>query len=287
MSPALTHAFSSPSHLFQLTNAPPMTAFAAITTLGSPLAAIRSTIQATRAHQRPISPRPNYSSIPPSVPLGSHFWASTLPISTSKPPCNTEYMHLCLNIIPNEIIVHYNLWDIVIHSWRLGIYWDSKGDVCSSPSWHPQKSTTWRTPCHQSLVGKFAQISAKLRNYSNSGPFELQNFHWNFIFPIVIFFSANSEHVSSGSESSPAIDSSNFINQKMFLPSLFFWPAKEISTSCISLLVDLTMLNFVDVGTIPGKAIFLTIIQHLLKLGWCEFFRQNNHAAKITSTHFE
>jgi hypothetical protein len=31
MSPALTHAFSSPSHLFQLTNAPPTAAFAAIT----------------------------------------------------------------------------------------------------------------------------------------------------------------------------------------------------------------------------------------------------------------
>ncbi len=95
MSPALTHAFSSPSHSFQLTNALPTTAFAAIINhrrkrniaLGSLLAAIASTIKATRAHQPPISPRPNYSSIPPSVPLGPSFWVSTLPISTSTPPC--------------------------------------------------------------------------------------------------------------------------------------------------------------------------------------------------------
>ncbi len=94
MSAALTHVFSSPSHSFQLTNAPPMDAFAAITdhrrkrniALGSPLAVIGLTIQETRAHRRPISPRPNYSSIPPSVPLGPSFWASTLPISTSTPP---------------------------------------------------------------------------------------------------------------------------------------------------------------------------------------------------------
>ncbi len=58
MSPALTHVCSSPSYSFQLTNAPPTDAFAAITnyrmkrniTSGSPLAAIRSTIQETRAH---------------------------------------------------------------------------------------------------------------------------------------------------------------------------------------------------------------------------------------------
>ncbi len=42
-----------------------------------------------RAHQWPISPRLNYSSIPPSVPLGPSFWASTLQISTSTPPCQT------------------------------------------------------------------------------------------------------------------------------------------------------------------------------------------------------
>jgi hypothetical protein len=97
MSLALTHAFSSPSHTFQLTNAPPMAAFAAITShrkkrniaLGSPLATIALTILVTRAHQRPISPRPNSSSIQPSVALGPCFWASTLPISTSATPCRT------------------------------------------------------------------------------------------------------------------------------------------------------------------------------------------------------
>jgi hypothetical protein len=85
------------SLMFQFTNAPPTDAFAAITihtmkrniALGSPLAAIGLTIQETRAHQWPISPRPNNSSIPPSVPLGPSFWASTLPISTSTPPCRT------------------------------------------------------------------------------------------------------------------------------------------------------------------------------------------------------
>jgi hypothetical protein len=108
MSLALTHVFSSPSHSFQLTNAPPMDAFAAITNhrrkrniaLGSPLVAIRSTIQATRAHQRPISPRSNYSSIPPSVPLGPSFWALTLPISTSAPPCQTS--STCVSILTSS-----------------------------------------------------------------------------------------------------------------------------------------------------------------------------------------
>jgi hypothetical protein len=93
--PGTDTGFSSPSHSFQLTNASPTNAFAAITSrrmkrniaLGSPLLAIESTIQEIRAHRRPISPRPNYSSIPPSVPLVPNFWASTWPISTSTPPC--------------------------------------------------------------------------------------------------------------------------------------------------------------------------------------------------------
>jgi hypothetical protein len=38
------------------------------------------------------------------------------------------------------------------------------------------------------LVGKSTRDSAELRNYSVSGPFELRNFHWNFIFPIVNVF---------------------------------------------------------------------------------------------------
>ncbi len=35
------------------------------------------------------------------------------------------------------------------------------------------------------LVGKSIQNSAESHNYSDSGPFELRNFHRNFIFPIL------------------------------------------------------------------------------------------------------
>jgi hypothetical protein len=114
-------------------------------------------------------------------------------------------------------------------------------------------------PVSLALVGKSAWNSVEFRNYSYSGPFELLNLHWNFIFPIVKCFLANSEHIPSGSESSPAIYSSDVMDRKTFLPSVFFWPAKKIS-SRISQPVDVTMVNFVDVGTIPGKAILLTII---------------------------
>jgi hypothetical protein len=71
------------------------------------------------------------------------------------------------------------------------------------------------------LVGKSAWNSAEFRDYSDSGPFELWNFHPNFIFPIVKCVPANLEHVPAGSESSPGIDSSNFMNRKMFLPSFY------------------------------------------------------------------
>jgi hypothetical protein len=67
------------------------------------------------------------------------------------------------------------------------------------------------------LVGKSAWNSTKFPDYSNSGPFEFQNFHWNFIFLTVKCVPANSEHLPAGLEPSPAIDSSNFMNQKMFL----------------------------------------------------------------------
>jgi hypothetical protein len=73
----------------------------------------------------------------------------------------------------------------------------------------------------QSLVGKSARNSAEFRDYSHSGPFELWNFHRNFIFLIVKCVPANLEHIPAGSESSPAIDSFNFMNRKMFLPSFF------------------------------------------------------------------
>jgi hypothetical protein len=66
------------------------------------------------------------------------------------------------------------------------------------------------------LVGKLAWNSAEFRDYSNSRPFKLQNFHRNFIFPIMKCVPANSAHVPAGSESSPTIGSSNFMNRKTF-----------------------------------------------------------------------
>jgi hypothetical protein len=58
--------------------------------------------------------------------------------------------------------------------------------------------------------------SAEFCDYSDFGPFGLRNFHWNFIFPIVKCVPTNSELVFSGSESSPAIDCSSFMNRKTF-----------------------------------------------------------------------
>ncbi len=132
------------------------------------------------------------------------------------------------------------------------------------------------------LVEKSIGNPAEFRNYSNSGPFELWNFHQNFIFPIVKCVPANSDHESSGLESSPAIDSSNFMNWKTFLPSGFCWPAKMMSI-VIGQPVDLMMPDHMDIGTIPGNAISLSIY-HLLNMGRCDFCEQNNHFAKITST---
>jgi hypothetical protein len=76
------------------------------------------------------------------------------------------------------------------------------------------------------LVGKSVWNSAGFRDYSDSGDFEQQNFHLNFIFPIAKCVSTNSEHISSSSESSPAIDSSNFMNRKTF--SLYMSVARGI-----------------------------------------------------------
>jgi hypothetical protein len=71
------------------------------------------------------------------------------------------------------------------------------------------------------LVGKSARISAEFHDYFDSGPFELLNFHRNFIFPIIKCVPANSEHVPAGSESSPANDSSDCMNRKTFPPFYF------------------------------------------------------------------
>ncbi len=65
------------------------------------------------------------------------------------------------------------------------------------------------------LVGKSTRNSTEFCNYSDSGPFELRNFHQIF-FPIKKSVPANSKHVPAGLESSPAIDSSNIMNPKTF-----------------------------------------------------------------------
>jgi hypothetical protein len=79
-----------------------------------------------------------------------------------------------------------------------------------------------------SLVGKSVWNSVEFCNKSDSGPFELWNFHQNFIFPIVKCFPTNSKHVSSSLESLPAIHSSDFMNQKTFPPSHCFARQKNI-----------------------------------------------------------
>jgi hypothetical protein len=90
------------------------------------------------------------------------------------------------------------------------------------------------------LVEKSIRNSAEFRNLSDSGPFELRNFHPNFIFPIRKCVPANSEHVFSCSESSPAINSSNFMNRKTFLPWHNFVPNLHLLTliACFPLSVS-------------------------------------------------
>ncbi len=59
-------------------------------------------------------------------------------------------------------------------------------------------------------------------------PFELWNFHRNFIFWIIKCVPAYSEHVPAGSESSPAIDSSD-MNQKTFRLLFLRWRQQALS----------------------------------------------------------
>ncbi len=82
------------------------------------------------------------------------------------------------------------------------------------PPLAPQKQRRTILP-DATLVGKSVRNPAKFRNYFDSRPFELRNFHQNFIFLIVKCVLANSDHISSSSESSPVIDSSIFMNWKM------------------------------------------------------------------------
>jgi hypothetical protein len=108
------------------------------------------------------------------------------------------------------------------------------------------------------LVGKSVPNPAESHRYSDSGPFELRIFHLNFIFPIAKCVPANLERIPSGLESTLAINSSDFMNRKTFLFFEFFWPAKMTSTH-IPQLADPTMLDHMDVGIIPSKAILLPI----------------------------
>jgi hypothetical protein len=85
------------------------------------------------------------------------------------------------------------------------------------PCWPQPYQSLWPCKTNWLLVGKSARNSAEFHDCSDSGPFELRNFHWNFIFPIIKCVLANLEHVPTGSESSPAINSSNFMNCKMSL----------------------------------------------------------------------
>jgi hypothetical protein len=65
-------------------------------------------------------------------------------------------------------------------------------------------------------------------------------FHRNFIFPIVKCVPANSEHIFSSLESSPAIDFSNFMNKKTFPPWHNFAPNLHLLTliACFPLSVS-------------------------------------------------
>jgi hypothetical protein len=107
------------------------------------------------------------------------------------------------------------------------------------------------------LVGKSARNSTEFCDYSDSVPFELRNFHQNF-FPIVKCVPTILEHVPSILESSPTISSSNFMTRKIFPTSVLIWPAK-LKSARIPQLVHPTLLNHMDVGTIPGKAILMPV----------------------------
>jgi hypothetical protein len=78
------------------------------------------------------------------------------------------------------------------------------------------------------LVRKSARNSAEFRDIPIPDLLNSRGFIRNFIFLIVKCVPANLEHISSGSESSPIIDSSDFMNQKMFPPhQYFFGPPKR------------------------------------------------------------
>ncbi len=108
------------------------------------------------------------------------------------------------------------------------------------------------------LVGKSTRNSAEFHNYSNSRPFWTPEFSSEFYFSDrkmcsrqfatrSLRFGILSRHwffQFHESENFPAIS--------------IFWPAQKMS-SRICQPVDPTMLNCVDIGIIPGKAILPTI----------------------------
>ncbi len=109
------------------------------------------------------------------------------------------------------------------------------------------KPSDWIQRHKKCLVGKSVRNSTEFRNQSNSRPFELQNFHQNFIFPIVKCVPANSEHI---------FFRFGILSLHLFfqfhesenVPNIsFFWPTMKIS-SRISWQVYLKIHNHVDVG---------------------------------------
>jgi hypothetical protein len=118
MSPALTIVFSSPSHSFQLTNAPPTDAFCC-----------NYRPQKEEKHLLRLTIGDNWINYPgkrstPMVDLTTAELLINSTISTpgakflginladfylNTPMLNPKYIRLCLDIIPDNIIVHYNL----------------------------------------------------------------------------------------------------------------------------------------------------------------------------------
>ncbi len=91
------------------------------------------------------------------------------------------------------------------------------------------------------LVGKSGRNSAEFRDCYNFGHFQHRNFHPNFIFWIVKFIPANLEHVPASLESSPTIDSSDFMHWKMF--TLFMIVASKIVTLRVASKIETQRTN--------------------------------------------
>jgi hypothetical protein len=111
----------------------------------------------------------------------------------------------------------------------------------------------------------------EFHNYSDSRPFSRRNLDWNFVFPDVKHIPADSEHVPNISEYFPAIDSSDFMHWKKFLP-FFIFPAKITSTQFPTKTSRCSLGGMI---IIPPKL-------HLLVLSRCKFGSMIISPAKIT-----